>query len=197
KRLTATAQAAGLGGLEWMEGIPGNVGGAIRMNAGAMGVETFDRVISVCFIDQEGEVCEKMEQEIEHKYRSVPEFSENYVVSAVFQGRPEASEEVASKMEQSKSKRKSSQPVAASAGCIFKNPESVPAGKLVEELGYKNRKVGKARVSQEHGNFIVNDGGATAKDVLALIEEIRQAARNERNIELEIEVQILGRQEPV
>ncbi len=197
KRLTAAAQSAGLGGLEWMEGIPGNVGGAIRMNAGAMGVETFDRVISVRFIDREGEICEKTEQEIEHQYRSVPEFSENYVVSAVFQGNPEDSEQVANKIEESKSKRKSSQPVAASAGCIFKNPESVPAGKLVEELGYKNRKVGQARVSQEHGNFIVNDGGATAKDVLELIEEIRRAARDERNIELETEVQILGSQEPV
>ena len=180
-----------------MEGIPGNVGGAIRMNAGAMGVETFDQVVSVSFIDQHGEIHEKTAQEIEHQYRNVPEFSENYVVSAVFQGRLEDSKNVATKIEESKSKRKSSQPVAASAGCIFKNPKEVPAGKLVEELGYKNRSVGKARVSKEHGNFIVNDGGATAAEVLGLIEEIRLAARDERNIELETEVQILGQQDPV
>ena len=197
KRLTAAAQAAGLGGLAWMEGLPGHVGGAIRMNAGAMGVETFDQVVSVSFIDQHGEIHEKTAQEIEHQYRNVPEFSENYVVSAVFQGRLEDSKNVATKIEESKSKRKSSQPVAASAGCIFKNPKEVPAGQLVEELGYKNRSVGKARVSKEHGNFIVNDGGATAAEVLGLIEEIRLAARDERNIELETEVQILGQQDPV
>lgn len=197
KRLTAAAQAAGLGGLEWMEGIPGNVGGAVRMNAGAMGVETFDRVVSVRFINQQGVMCEKTAQEVAYQYRNVPEFSENYVVSAVFQGKFEDADKVAGKLDAAKIKRKKSQPVAASAGCIFKNPDTVAAGLLVEELGYKNRKVGQARVSEEHGNFIVNDGGATAAEVLGLIEQIRKAAREERAIELDTEVQIVGRQEPV
>ncbi len=197
KRLTAAAQAAGLGGLEWMEGIPGNVGGAIRMNAGAMGSETFDRVLSVKYVDQKGEIREKSAQEIEHQYRNVPEFSESYVVSAVFQGNPEDSVVVADKIEESKRKRKGGQPVAASAGCIFKNAAEVPAGKLVEELGFKNRRVGQARVSEVHGNFIVNDGGATAAEVLQLIGEIVREAKAERGIDLETEVQMLGQQEPV
>jgi UDP-N-acetylenolpyruvoylglucosamine reductase len=89
-------------------------------------------------------------------------------------------------------KRRETQPVAASAGCIFKNPESIPAGRLVEELGFKDFSVGGARVSEVHGNFIVNDGGATASDVLTLIDEIRAAADRTRGIQLETEVQIVG-----
>src|SRR5205085_677049 len=92
----------------------------------------------------------------------------------------------------SQQKRRSSQPIAKSAGCIFKNPDSCPAGKLVDELGRKNLAVGKARVSEVHGNFIVNDGGATASEILELIEQIETAARSERGIELETEVQIVG-----
>ena len=80
----------------------------------------------------------------------------------------------------------------ASAGCIFKNPASIPAGRLIEELGLKGARVGGAVVSQVHGNFIVNEGGASAADVLALIERIRQRAREARGIELEVEVEILG-----
>ncbi|MCF6312377.1 MAG: UDP-N-acetylmuramate--L-alanine ligase [Verrucomicrobiales bacterium] len=197
KRLTAAAQAAGLGGLEWMEGIPGNVGGAIRMNAGAMGAETFDCVVSVTYVDGQGEIKVKTVEQIEHRYRNVPEFTDNYVVEVVFQGRVEERAVVADRLATSKLKRKEGQPVAASAGCVFKNPEQIPAGKLVEELGYKNRSVGAARVSEVHGNFIVNDGGATAADVLMLIEEIQLEAKEQRGIVLETEVQILGQQEPV
>jgi UDP-N-acetylenolpyruvoylglucosamine reductase len=89
-------------------------------------------------------------------------------------------------------KRRTTQPVAASAGCIFKNPAEIPAGRLIEELGLKNRTVGAARVSEIHGNFIVNDGGASAADILALIREIQQVAEQKRGIRLETEVQITG-----
>ena len=90
-------------------------------------------------------------------------------------------------------KRWSSQPAKPSAGCIFKNPEVVPAGKLIDELGLKGTRVGGACVSDVHGNFIVNDGGATAADVLRLIGIIRERARQERGIDLEPEVLILGK----
>jgi UDP-N-acetylenolpyruvoylglucosamine reductase len=89
-------------------------------------------------------------------------------------------------------KRWSSQPAAPSAGCVFKNPEAVPAGKLIDELGLKGASVGGARVSLEHGNFIVNEGNATARDVLELIELLRARVRAERGIELETEVEIVG-----
>jgi UDP-N-acetylenolpyruvoylglucosamine reductase len=95
-------------------------------------------------------------------------------------------------MAESVAKRRSSQPVAASAGCIFKNPSTIPAGKLIEELGLKNFSVGGARVSEIHGNFIVNDGGATSADVLTLIKEIQTAAERTRGLHLETEVQIVG-----
>ena len=89
-------------------------------------------------------------------------------------------------------KCRTSQPIAKSAGCIFKNTDSIPAGKLVDELGLKNSCVGKARVSEVHGNFIVNDGGATAAEMLELIDKIKATARAQRGIDLEIEVQIVG-----
>ena len=96
------------------------------------------------------------------------------------------------RLQESQQKRRTSQPAASSAGCIFKNPGPCPAGKLVDELGLKNSSVGNARVSEVHGNFIVNDGDATAVEMLELIERIKTTAREKRGIELETEVQIVG-----
>ena len=193
KALASAAQNAGIGGFEWMEGIPGAVGGSLRMNAGAMGTETFDQVISVKMIDADGEVFEKTKAEIVHHYRNVPELAHNIAVSAVFVGEPAPIESICKKMDASKDKRKSSQPVAASAGCAFKNPmPTLGAGQLVDELGLKGAGVGKSRVSEVHGNFIVNEGGATARDVLDLIANITSTAKTERDITLETEVQIIG-----
>jgi len=113
-------------------------------------------------------------------------------VSAVFRGQAASAEQIARKLQASQEKRRTSQPMAKSAGCIFKNPQNCPAGQLVEELGLKNSGIGKARVSEVHGNFIVNDGGATAAEMLELIEKIKNVARVQRGIELETEVQIVG-----
>jgi len=197
KALAAAAQSAGIGSFEWMEGVPGNVGGSLRMNAGAMGWETFDHVVSVRMIDAEGDIFEKPLEEIRHYYRNVPELAHNVAVSAVFQGEPSPDQEIASRMEASKEKRKSSQPIAASAGCIFKNPEGIGAGQLIDELGLKDTGIGEARVSEIHGNFIVNDRRASASQVLELIEQIKTKAREERGVELETEVQIIGQDDPV
>jgi len=195
KKVASVAQQAGLTGFEWMEGIPGNVGGGLRMNAGAMGTETFDQVVDVTFLDEDGEIRTRGRDEIESFYRNVPELRRNFALRARFKGVPAEADAIKALMDESKHKRQSSQPVAASAGCIFKNHELSPAGKLVDELGLKDSSVGKARVSLEHGNFIVNDGGAQAKEVLELIENIRDKAREERGIELDTEVQILGEDE--
>lgn len=197
KALAAAAQSAGLGGFEWMEGIPGNVGGSLRMNAGAMGRETFDQVVEVTLIDSQGGVVEKPVGEIRHYYRHVPELAHHVAVSAVFRGSPAPDDLIAARMAASKEKRKSSQPVAASAGCVFKNPGPIGAGQLVDEMGLKNAAHGAARVSEVHGNFIVNEGGASAREVLALIAEIKAVALKERGVELETEVQIIGQDEPV
>src|SRR5713226_23203 len=195
KEIAYAARGADLGGLEWMEGIPGAVGGALRMNAGAMGAQTFENVVRVRYLDTEGNGHDKNRSELEVHYRHFPLLEQNFAVSATFRGSPAAREQIESRLHESQEKRRTTQPIAKSAGCIFKNPEKCPAGKLVDELGLKNSAVGKARVSEVHGNFIVNDGGATATDMLELIDRIKQAARTKRGIELETEVQIVG--EPV
>ena len=196
KKLAATAADAGLGGFEWMEGIPANVGGALRMNAGALGRETFDQVVSVTFLDEDGQIRTRQRAEIETSYRNVPELRRNFALSATFAGTRDTADEIQTRWDNAREKRRASQPVAASAGCVFKNPASIPAGKLVEELGLKNSSVGNARVSPIHGNFIVNEGGASATDILQLIERIRQQARSTRNIDLEPEIIILGEDDP-
>ena len=192
KQLSALARNAGIAGFEWMEGIPGNLGGGLRMNAGAMGIQTFDQVVRVRYCDQDGNIFSKTPAEMDVHYRNVPMLRQNYALSAVIQGQPGTTEQIDALIAESIAKRRQSQPVAASAGCIFKNPESIPAGKLIEELGFKNFSIGGARVSDVHGNFIVNDGGATSEDVITLIQEVKTAAERTRGITLETEVQIVG-----
>ena len=117
------------------------------------------------------------------------------VLRASFKADVSNAESIKERTDESKQKRRSSQPIAASAGCIFKNPEEIPAGKLVDELGLKEAMVGKAQVSSEHGNFIVNRGKASSSDVLGLIDHIRKEAKQQRAINLETEVQIIGEDE--
>jgi UDP-N-acetylmuramate--L-alanine ligase/UDP-N-acetylenolpyruvoylglucosamine reductase len=192
KEIAYAARGADLGGLEWMEGIPGAVGGALRMNAGAMGSQTFENLVSVRYLDPDGNTHDKERENLEVHYRHFPLLERNFAVSATFRGTPAKREQIEARLHESQEKRRSTQPIAKSAGCIFKNPETCPAGKLVDELGLKNSSVGKARVSDVHGNFIVNDGGATAREMLELIERIKQEAKAKRGIELETEVQIVG-----
>lgn len=192
KQVAYAGKAAGIGGLEWMEGIPGEVGGALRMNAGAMGRQTFDHVVRVRFLDREGNAHEVSPNELEVHYRDVPSLKNNFATAAVFRGKKAAPEEIVRRLEESQEKRRRTQPSAKSAGCIFKNPAECPAGKLIEELGLKQLRVGDAVVSNVHGNFIVNEGAASAADVLELIGRIQTKAREERGMELETEVQIVG-----
>jgi UDP-N-acetylmuramate--alanine ligase len=192
REVAYAGKTAGLGGLEWMEGIPGAVGGGLRMNAGAMGAQTFENVVRVRYLDPDGNLHVKERDDLEVHYRNFPLLENNFAVSAVFRGQPAPTDQIVRNLEASRKKRRTSQPAAKSAGCIFKNPDSCPAGRLVDELGLKNSCVGKARVSEVHGNFIVNDGGATAADMLELIEKIKGVARAKRGIELETEVQIVG-----
>ncbi len=159
---------------------------------GVMGAQTFENVVRVRYLDATGEAHTKTRDELEVHYRNFPLLEKNFAVSAVFRGSPAPLEEIMRKLEASQEKRRTSQPAAKSAGCIFKNPDSSPAGKLIDELGLKNLQVGKARVSEVHGNFIVNDGGATAAEMLELIDRIKATARAKRGIELETEVQIVG-----
>jgi UDP-N-acetylenolpyruvoylglucosamine reductase len=192
KQVAVEAKRAGLSGVEFLEGIPGSVGGALRMNAGAMTRATFDVIESIRVMNHGGQVRELMAAEVPVEYRCCALLKNHIALGAVFKCRTATLEEVKQRMKEFSHKRWTSQPAAPSAGCCFKNPATIPAGKLIEELGLKGTRVGGAMVSMEHGNFIVNDGTATARDVLELIALLRQRARAMRGIELHTEVEIVG-----
>jgi UDP-N-acetylenolpyruvoylglucosamine reductase len=192
KQVSVLAKQSQLTGLEFLEGIPGTVGGALRMNAGAMGGWMFDVVESVRYMDHSGQAHEEPAAQVKVEYRSCLLFKENIALGAVLKGHPSNREVVEKRMKTFSQKRWDSQPAAPSAGCIFKNPGAIPAGKLIDELGLKGTRIGGAAVSGEHGNFIINEGTASARDVLELIELIRQKAKTERGIDLETEVEIVG-----
>ena len=192
KNVAVEARRNGLSGVEFLEGIPGSVGGALRMNAGAMGSQTFDAIESVRLMDLEGNVRELPPQEMGVTYRSAAVLKNHIALGAVFKCKASSREEIEKQMKSFSEKRWESQPAAPSAGCIFKNPAAIPAGRLMDELGLKGTRVGGAVVSAEHGNFIINDSKATARNVLDLIEILKAKAKTERGIELQTEVEIVG-----
>ena len=192
KAVVMEARQKEITGLEFLEGIPGTVGGALRMNAGAMGASIFQVLEQVRFMDPAGHVQECSPPEIPVEYRSCRFFEKNIAVSAVLQGRPGTREEIDARLKAFSARRWKSQPAVPSAGCVFKNPTLMPAGRLIDELGLKGTRIGGAVVSDVHGNFIVNDANATAEDILHLIRLIQDRAQNQRGINLETEIQIIG-----
>jgi UDP-N-acetylenolpyruvoylglucosamine reductase len=192
KAIANEARRAGLGGFEFLEGIPGGVGGALRMNAGAMGGALFDVVQSVRFMDEKGQVFEREAAELHPTYRSCDFFKTHIALGALLRGRTDEPEAIAGRMRAFSQKRWEHQPKEPSAGCTFKNPRACPAGLLIDRMGLKGLRCGGAAVSTVHGNFIVNEGGATARDILNLIDQIQRQARSSEGIELETEVEIIG-----
>ncbi len=192
KAVSETARRLGLAGLEFMDGIPGSVGGALRMNAGAMGSWTFDMVESVRCMAPDGQTREVNRAEIQAEYRACEFFDQHIALMAVFNARPGDIAQITERIRAYRRRRRQTQPAGQSAGCIFKNPHPVPAGRLIDELGLKGARIGRAYVSSKHANFILTEPGATASDVIALIELIRKRVKAERGIELEREVRIIG-----
>ena len=192
KDVSNEARRRGLAGLEFLAGIPGSVGGALRMNAGAWKGETFAILDRVRYMAPSGIVLERPAGEVPAQYRRCELFRDHIALGAVFRGTVSTPEAVEATLNDLNARRWATQPAAPSAGCIFKNPSSIPAGRLIEELGLKGARMGGAMVSVEHGNFIVTDGQASAADVLALIELIRDKAQSQRGVLLETEVEILG-----
>jgi UDP-N-acetylmuramate--L-alanine ligase/UDP-N-acetylenolpyruvoylglucosamine reductase len=190
--LVNQARDHGIGGLEFLEGIPGSLGGALRMNAGAMGRQTFEVVEWVRYVSYSGQVYDTAARALPVAYRSCPTFANHVALSAIVRGQLMDRDQIVERLRTFERKRWESQPNRPSAGCIFKNPPAIAAGKLIDELGLKGANVGRAIVSEKHGNFIVNEGGATAADVLGLIALIQKRAKEARGIELEPEVMILG-----
>lgn len=194
KELCGQACREGLEGFEFLEGIPGSVGGALRMNAGAMGGWMFDVVESVRFLTMDGVVIEAKPDELEVGYRHCRELESAIALDAVLKPTSIGASEAALRkaIDVYQSKRKESQPREPSAGCIFKNPEDDSAGRLVEELGLKGTAIGGAEISETHGNFIVNRGGATSSDVIELVRLARREAKRRRSIDLEPEALLYG-----
>lgn len=193
KEICGFAAKSELAGFEFLEGIPGSVGGALRMNAGAMGRWMFDIVERVQFIDANGNYQDWEREHFHFGYRRVVEISGGIALGAVLKS-PESAEEtsIRSRIDSYSTMRKASQPRGPSAGCIFKNPQGNYAGKLIDEHGLKGLRVGAAEVSNRHGNFIVNHGGATAADVIELVRQIRSKVKVESGYELEPEVLLVG-----
>lgn len=197
KKLAAFAAQNGIAGFEWMDGIPGYVGGSLRMNAGAMGGDMWSVFRSAIALNEDGDIVEFEKENMKGAiYRRIPEFEHNMVMQATFCGTPDDAQAIGKRMDESRLHRKSTQPIAPSAGCTFVNPTEIPAGKLIDELGLKGFSIGGAQVSEVHANFIINKGGAKATDITELIDYIRHKAATERGITLRTEVQVIGDREP-
>lgn len=181
----------GFAGLEFASGIPGSVGGAVFMNAGANGSETCNTLVSVDFIDEKGVLHCLKKEELHFAYRhSSFQDTPGVIVGATFVLTP--SDTARTKQLEIIAYRKKTQPYSdKSAGCIFRNPVCGAAGALIDKSGLKGTNIGGAKVSEMHANFIVNTGDATAEDVLKLIALIKQTVHEKTGVELESEVRYI------
>lgn len=185
--------ASGLSGFEFLEGIPGSVGGALKMNAGAMGSWMFDLVEEVTIMDATGRVQTLQQDEFETGYRRCLGLGGKLALGAVLKSpNGDSPEIIRNRMRSFARRRRSTQPRESSAGCIFRNPEGYYAGQLIEEVGLKGKRIGGAEVSTIHGNFIVNVGKAKYGDVLGLVRHVRKDVRKALKLELVPEVELLG-----
>jgi len=184
-----------LGGLEFMAGIPGSVGGAIRMNAGALGHEVSEVLASVLCLTGQGEPVEVAKDEVRFVYRSswLPGEPDDrmLITGGVFCLQPADGRQIAARCREIVDERRQKQPYGlGSAGSFFKNPEGDYAGRLIERAGLKGLAHGKAMVSPKHANFIVNTGGAAPEDIIGLMEEVRRKVLQHSGVLLEPEVRI-------
>jgi UDP-N-acetylmuramate--alanine ligase len=195
KNLCGLAIKAGLRGFEFLEGIPGSVGGALRMNAGAMGGWMFDVVEEVHLMSLTGEVRVMPKADMHVDYRHCGELQAAIALGARLKPAATAeSTDIRRQIDVYQKKRVESQPREPSAGCIFKNPPNNSAGRLIDELGLKGERVGDAEVSPVHANFIVNRGHATSADIIGLVRKIRARVKSARGIDLEPEVLLYGQE---
>jgi UDP-N-acetylmuramate dehydrogenase len=187
------AMEKGLSGLTPLWGIPGTVGGGLAMNAGAWGVEIEERVESVAVMNGNGRIRKTPREDLLFSYRTLDMSGGGIIVEAVFLMEQKEKEKIRQEMARYQKKRRENQPLQCpSAGSIFKNPPGASAGKIVEELGLKGKRIGGAEISKMHGNFIVNTGHARAMDVLDLIQLVQDRAFQEKGIVLELELKIVG-----
>ncbi|MBN2061507.1 MAG: UDP-N-acetylmuramate dehydrogenase [Deltaproteobacteria bacterium] len=205
KRLVSTGAGAGiselisfcvnrgLGGLEFMAGIPGTVGGAVFMNAGAYGKEIGEFITEIHTVSRDGEQKKMRYGEMVFSYRKAP-FEEGEIISGVrLQLEEDESESIKTKVSDYMRRRKETQPLELPcAGSVFKNPENDYAGRLIEAAGLKGERIGGAMISPKHANFIVNQGDARARDILDLIDLVRERVKEVSGVDLELEVKVIG-----
>lgn len=193
-KVAAEALEEGLTGMEFASGIPGTIGGAVFMNAGAYGGEMKDIIKEVKVLDDQGEIRVLSNEEMKLGYRTSIVKEKGYtVLSAVLQLKKGDASVIRETMEDLKNRRTSKQPLdMPSAGSTFKRPEGYFAGKLIMDSGLRGFSMGGAQVSEKHCGFVVNKGGATAEDVTALIREVQRRVKEKFGVELETEVRFLG-----
>ena len=181
-------------GLEFMAGIPGSVGGALATNAGAYGHWFGERILWYRGVGEDGEVIERSAELGEFSYRKWDRESEMVIEAVRIATEPDRPEAVRSRILEHLDRRRKSQPIGEkSAGSVFKNPASDHAGALLDRAGLKGKREGGAEISSIHANFIVNRAGASASDVLKLIQLARDTVREGYGVELELEIQVVGR----
>jgi len=191
--LVNLAMREALTGTEFCAGIPGSVGGAIRMNAGAYGGEIKDIVESVHLLDASGVVRTARREELPFAYRTLDLPAETIIIGAAIRLRRGETEKIAGRVREIIGMRKEKHPLEfRNAGSVFKNPLDCPAGRLIEEAGLKGIRIGDAQVSEKHANFIVNRGHATAAEILHLVALVRQRVFEKTGRTLDTEVQIIG-----
>lgn len=193
-RLANGACKEGLAGMEFAAGIPGTVGGAVVMNAGAYGGEISRILESVTVLDEGGRLSRRQAEELELGYRTSRfQRTGEIVLEAEFLLVPGAQDEIRARMEELAKRRKEKQPLEyPSAGSTFKRPEGYFAGQLIEKAGLKGFCLGGAAVSEKHAGFVINKENATSADILALCEEVRRRVKENSGQDLELEVRLLG-----
>lgn len=187
------ALAEELTGMEFCAGIPGSVGGAVRMNAGAYGKEMKDVLEKIYLLDVDGTKKDLHRQDISFGYRKINLPLQTIILAAKFRVEKGETKSIKNRMKEIMQWRREKHPLEyPSAGSVFKNIPGQPAGKIIEELGIKGKSCGDAQISPKHANFIVNKGKAKAADVLKLIAFVQEKVKKEKNINLETEVVIIG-----
>lgn len=197
-KLSMDALNNSLSGLEFAAGIPGNIGGAVFMNAGAYKSDMSKLIKTVTFLDENLELKTLKNEELDFSYRkSIFQKRNCIIISTVLELIPGNKEEIKELMDKRKKRRLSSQPLEyPSAGSVFRNPsEDIFAGKLIEDLGLKGYKIGGAKISEKHANFIINDGDATGEDIKALIDLVKEKVKERYNIELHVEQRFINFEE--
>jgi UDP-N-acetylmuramate dehydrogenase len=193
KRVAETAVAANLSGLEFLFGIPGTIGGALRMNAGANGTETKDVLIEAVGIGRDGKKHAFSNADMEFTYRNSGVDAAMIFTSARFRGQVATAAEIRARMNEVQNHRETAQPIREkTGGSTFKNPPGQSAWKLIDAAGCRGLRLGGAQVSEMHCNFLINTGSSTARDIESLGETVRKRVKDHSGIELQWEIKRIG-----